>query len=341
MSQRHWLCIYSVLVLALATQGGFAEEPNEFFGESTVLAPGVLFVEDDLSSGGVTFPDTLLGARDLFGNINYDYVDDDGSPVGDGYASGMVGVPTNSGSISFAVSGYGDDDFFGNHGEFGDYEVFIDAYDFFGDLVDSFSETATLQPGNVDEYSYSNFEWLNGYYDVYIDNTVGGLGGADVDFFTFTGLSPGSMFTAEVVQETATNFDSVLGWFDEVGNLIDSDDDGGIAPLSLLEGIVPSSGTLTFAVTGFDDFDFLGNHAQDADYALQLTIGGGEVTGDFDGDSDVDGQDFLAWQRNTSVGDLADWQANYGIGALAAVTVPEPGGLGLLALAGLWRSRKR
>ena len=50
------------------------------------------------------------------------------------------------------------------------------------------------------------------------------------------------------------------------------------------------------------------------------------LPGDFDEDGDVDGADFLTWQRDTNVGNLADWQANYGPGAAAAVTtaVPEP-----------------
>lgn len=56
--------------------------------------------------------------------------------------------------------------------------------------------------------------------------------------------------------------------------------------------------------------------------------------GDFDGDGKVDGRDFLVWQRDTTVGNLADWQANYGNGGLAAVNaVPEPASLALLALA--------
>jgi hypothetical protein len=57
-------------------------------------------------------------------------------------------------------------------------------------------------------------------------------------------------------------------------------------------------------------------------------------SGDFDGDGDVDGRDFLIWQRNPSVGDLADWQANYGAGTLSEVTaVPEPTGLATASLA--------
>lgn len=54
----------------------------------------------------------------------------------------------------------------------------------------------------------------------------------------------------------------------------------------------------------------IGNGVQDA---LQITVEGGTTAGDFDEDGDVDGQDFLLWQRDTSIGDLAaDWEANYG-----------------------------
>jgi hypothetical protein len=64
------------------------------------------------------------------------------------------------------------------------------------------------------------------------------------------------------------------------------------------------------------------------------------LRGDFDGDLDVDGRDFLKWQRGESfsplsAGDLADWQANFGVGMLTAtsVAVPEPGACLLLTLA--------
>ena len=36
------------------------------------------------------------------------------------------------------------------------------------------------------------------------------------------------------------------------------------------------------------------------------------LPGDFGGDGDVDGADFLAWQCNPGLGSLSDWQANYG-----------------------------
>ncbi len=63
------------------------------------------------------------------------------------------------------------------------------------------------------------------------------------------------------------------------------------------------------------------------------------LLGDFDLDGDVDGRDFLVWQRNTSVGNLADWQANYGAVpplSSSATAVPEPGcGAILLMFAGV------
>jgi autotransporter-associated beta strand protein len=61
--------------------------------------------------------------------------------------------------------------------------------------------------------------------------------------------------------------------------------------------------------------------------------------GDYDNDGDVDGRDFLVWQRGgspnpLSASDLAIWQTNYGTNQpLAATTaVPEPGSLALIAL---------
>ena len=67
-------------------------------------------------------------------------------------------------------------------------------------------------------------------------------------------------------------------------------------------------------------------------------------TADLDGDNDVDGSDFLEWQR--SGGDLAEWQAGYG-GAPSFLAVPEPTTVALLAvgivaaIARRWGSRYR
>jgi hypothetical protein len=62
------------------------------------------------------------------------------------------------------------------------------------------------------------------------------------------------------------------------------------------------------------------------------------LPGDFDFDGDVDGRDFLAWQRNPTMGNLSDWQANYAatLGQpVPATTIPEPSTCLGLALSGL------
>jgi len=58
-------------------------------------------------------------------------------------------------------------------------------------------------------------------------------------------------------------------------------------------------------------------------------------SGDFDNDGDVDGADFLTWQRNPGVGNLSAWESNFGnTGVLTATqAVPEPA-TGLLLLMG-------
>ena len=53
------------------------------------------------------------------------------------------------------------------------------------------------------------------------------------------------------------------------------------------------------------------------------------LPGDFDADDDVDGRDFLVWQRGESpnrlsASDLSDWQVHYGeMSEVSALAVPE------------------
>lgn len=57
------------------------------------------------------------------------------------------------------------------------------------------------------------------------------------------------------------------------------------------------------------------------------------VPGDFNLDGKADGADFLLWQRDPSVGSLADWEARYGLPLSEnAVAVPEPRASLLLTL---------
>jgi hypothetical protein len=107
-----------------------------------------------------------------------------------------------------------------------------------------------------------------------------------------------------------------------------------------------------------DDLDLLDEFTQAQVDAVLAPAAGDDA--DFDGDSDVDGEDFLIWQRGlggaatpangnangdaaVNGADLAIWQAQFGPAAVAAVgAVPEPAaatlfGLACLAASGLRR----
>ena len=105
-----------------------------------------------------------------------------------------------------------------------------------------------------------------------------------------------------------------------------------------------STGTLQhifFQVETTGEFEFWVRQTDEdvsvnQDYAVSWwALGTGPLlAGDFDSDGDVDGADFLVWQRNTSVGNLSDWENNYGsTSTLAASTaVPEPNCFMLLGM---------
>jgi len=78
---------------------------------------------------------------------------------------------------------------------------------------------------------------------------------------------------------------------------------------------------------------------------------GAGLEGDFDADNDVDGNDFLVWQRGLGTthdaDDLADWRANFGMStarttaAGTTAAVPEPATWTALILAGLAAAASR
>jgi hypothetical protein len=74
------------------------------------------------------------------------------------------------------------------------------------------------------------------------------------------------------------------------------------------------------------------------------------MNGDFDFDDDVDGRDFLVWQRGNSpiplsASDLADWQINYGVTSFTAASnaIPEPSAIMHVVVVALvtFKQRKR
>ena len=120
------------------------------------------------------------------------------------------------------------------------------------------------------------------------------------------------------------------------------DADGSLAEFL---GLVDGTDAIRYWDVAVDSWTPLANANFGSDYTLEylasgdlkgytlLTVGSAPPTspGDFDSDGDVDGEDFLRWQRGgspdpLSASDLAAWKANYGGMTLASsyVPVPEP-----------------
>ncbi|TWU28154.1 hypothetical protein [Bythopirellula polymerisocia] len=171
------------------------------------------------------------------------------------------------------------------------------------------------------------------------DLNLGSLGNLVIEL---GGLTAGSLFDQLVIAGDAT----LAGTLD----------------VSLFEGftlaagqqfeILDVEGSLTGNFAGLPEGSLLGNFGGTNLFVSYAGGDGNDVTlfatlpGDFDLDGDVDGRDFLVWQRGGSPnginsGDLALWQAQYGNPPPLAQSlqqdnigrvVPEPGAVVLIAL---------
>jgi len=116
--------------------------------------------------------------------------------------------------------------------------------------------------------------------------------------------------------------------------------EGGDASLNLAGVLTPGIYSLTGLASVANPFP----QAREAEFSIDL-IFGPQASGDFDGNGAVDGADFLELQRDPSVGDLADWQANFGSSTVrgSTIAVPEPSTFlaGLISLLAKYLMRTR
>ncbi len=244
-------------------------EPNNTANTATILPGGQLSVTDSLDAT-LGRPDTILGHYDpSFSTLHA--LDDNGSPVGDGFASQLVDVPLEAnGSAYFRVTGADDVSFIGAHPQAGQYYLQFDLYDASHDFFKTLSlEFDSVIPGFLDAIwidppAIPEPERIGGTVTATVYNIVGPGTGDSVDFFLFDGLAPNQSFTAAL---SGVSFDARLGLFGGPSNTLLDSSDGAAASLS---GIADGLGRVLLAVTGAGDTDFGGVHAEQGSYTLTL-----------------------------------------------------------------------
>ena len=154
---------------------------------------------------------------------------------------------------------------------------------------------AKAQPASTVLESENNHSFATKQFLPFSTSTVNGqLSPGNVDFYTFLGLDAGELFDVKVNSNT---FDPLLGLLNDSGQIqLINDDRSDFNVLPEVTGIVPTSGNLTFGVSGLRDTNLVGEHFESGSYTLSLKtfplpqpftnttlINGGFETGDFTG----------------------------------------------------------
>jgi PEP-CTERM motif len=98
------------------------------------------------------------------------------------------------------------------------------------------------------------------------------------------------------------------------------------------------AGSPAFPNDSFDMMVYSTEGFSDVSQVIRYTLAEAPAgdPGDFDGDEDVDGADFIEWQLGVGTefdaDDLADWRANFGTQPPPVAAIPEPAAIALLAI---------
>ena len=224
-------------------------------------------------------PDTVMALQDSQGTVlvegTFGVDNDDESSRGLGALIRFV-VPSSD-DYYIVVSGAGDVDYSGDHGETGSYILTLSVAE-----VGTASATWDDEPDN-DSIDTAAFEMLQEGDALLYDTGVVELGFEDVDFFGLAGLLPGDVVTV-VTTPLATSAlddpDTTLGIFDSEGTLLatgddSSDDDaslpnaGSVLRYRVGEG---DGGDFFVGATGFLDSEFDGSHGELGYHLLSLSV---------------------------------------------------------------------
>jgi autotransporter-associated beta strand protein len=239
--------------------------------------------------------------------------------------------------------------------------------------ANTYSGGTTINGGTLLANNISGSATGNGNVTVSSLGTLGGAGNVSGAVTVNSGgtvapgASVGTLTVENVVFESGSTFDVELAGSGGVAG-VDFDQLvvnngatlGGtlnvslVNPFTLSPGlsfeILDVGGSLSGTFSGLAEGGLVGNYGGTN---LLITYAGGDgndvtllsaTPGDFDLDNDVDGLDFLKWQRGgspnpLSASDLSDWESYFGTvvpAIAAAVTVPEPSSVVLLLMCGLF-----
>lgn len=248
--------------------------PNDTFGDRVIVDPGVTRIFGVLTPPTISDVDYITEATIERGEVNNFVISDlppsepffawmdtgeysmsismglfepsgdlirtayDSSPTGN-YAPAMRGTVPATGTVRLKVTGSSDYNFDGAEEYYDDqgYEI----------------------PG---EPHYAEGEYtlsvITGDVDVR----------GDIDFFSLTGLTGGDIFT---VSDFLSEYGVRLAWIADSGDVVSESSYSDTTYSEQVSGIVPPSGTVHIAVTGYDDTDFEGKHTSPGEYLLRVS----------------------------------------------------------------------
>lgn len=343
VDRRHLMAKASLLVTltaaALATSsaaygapptegGGFIPpsetEPNNTFStRSVVTGPSSChsrtFYTAKLGGTDARVPDTMA----CFTGFAQEFCtaqNDDGGPYAS-YGGSAMFFLQSAGPFQLRVTGSGNPGF-GNgvqHGELGEFEVYIRFYDVSGTFISETVLNGELVTGD-ETILFDNIPLAPSTFDFDIIINPLAAEQGDVDFYEFDGLRPGGAYEVRIVAGADDRIlppralDTVMAEFTSTGVQTGNfNDDIGLVPnpspppaqyfdpRSVVTITADASGRLFFAISGYNDTDFDGAdnnsffplepHSNTGQYTFRLAHVCATGCADLDGDCDVDGAD--------------------------------------------------